>query len=121
MICGSKCRPLKGSSIGTNRSLSSSSPASLAFAPEPSGVSVSAQGEERRDCQQLPPPPQRARRHRFHWGGAGESAGLQRQEGQRPVPVQPLQAALRQSLLLLPQCLRIPPSVSHHLNLPPAA
>src|ERR1035438_6775833 len=35
MICRSKCRPLNRSSIGTNRCISSSSPASLAFAPEP--------------------------------------------------------------------------------------
>src|SRR5713101_8131562 len=34
MICPSKCRPLNRSSIGTNRCISSSSPASLAFAPE---------------------------------------------------------------------------------------
>src|SRR5229473_2763392 len=35
MICRSKCRPLNRSSIGTNRCISSSSPATLAFAPEP--------------------------------------------------------------------------------------
>ena len=35
MICRSKCRPLNRSSIGTNRCNSSSSPATLAFAPEP--------------------------------------------------------------------------------------
>ena len=56
---------------------------------------------ERRYCQPLPAPAQGARRHRFHWGGAGESAGLQRQEGQRAVPVRPRQDGLRQSLLLL--------------------
>src|SRR5882672_3193435 len=35
MICRSKCRPLNRPSIGTNRCISSSSPATLAFAPEP--------------------------------------------------------------------------------------
>src|SRR5258708_3190449 len=35
MICRSKCRPLNRSSIGTNRCISSSSSATLAFAPEP--------------------------------------------------------------------------------------
>src|SRR5882672_1347676 len=35
VICPSKCRPLNRSSIGTNRCISSSSPATLAFAPEP--------------------------------------------------------------------------------------
>src|SRR5450432_167518 len=35
MICPSKCRPLNRSSIGTNRCISSSSPATLVFAPEP--------------------------------------------------------------------------------------
>src|SRR6266852_512898 len=35
MICRSKCRPLNRSSIGANRCISSSSPATLAFAPEP--------------------------------------------------------------------------------------
>ena len=35
MICRSKCRPLNRSSIGTNRCISSSLPATLAFAPEP--------------------------------------------------------------------------------------
>jgi hypothetical protein len=39
MICRSKCRPLNRSSIGTNRCISSSSPATLAFAPEPHGSS----------------------------------------------------------------------------------
>src|SRR2546429_25076 len=34
MICRSKCRPLNRSAIGTNRCISSSSPATLAFAPE---------------------------------------------------------------------------------------
>jgi len=36
IICRSKCRPLNRSSIGTNGCISSSSPATLAFAPEPS-------------------------------------------------------------------------------------
>ena len=36
LICRSKCRPLNRSSIGTNRCISSSSSATLAFAPEPS-------------------------------------------------------------------------------------
>src|SRR5260370_12476803 len=35
MICRSKCRPLNSSSIGTNGCISSSSPATHAFAPDP--------------------------------------------------------------------------------------
>src|SRR5580700_1865966 len=41
------------------------------------------------------------RRHRLHRGGAREGPGIQRQEGQRAVPVRPRQDGLRQSLLLL--------------------
>src|SRR4051794_3113705 len=52
-----------------------------------SGVSVPAQREKRRRCQRVPPPAQGAGCDRLHRGGAGESAGLQRQEGQRTVPV----------------------------------
>jgi hypothetical protein len=37
MICPSKCRPLNRTSLGTNRSILSSSPDHGLFAPEPSG------------------------------------------------------------------------------------
>src|SRR5712691_10196031 len=50
MICRSKCRPLNRSSIGTNRCISSSSPASFAFAPEPSFPWLSPSDGNLVDC-----------------------------------------------------------------------
>src|SRR5438094_1604168 len=70
-ICRSKCRPLNRSAIGTNRCISSSSPATLAVAPEFFQGAMDTDGADVAWSRVLPP----SLRESFKSGLEARSAG----------------------------------------------